>query len=97
MRPFEEIKETLKQQKPFLKEKYGVMEIGVFGSYVRGEQKEKSDVDILVEFEKPISLLKLVNLQNLLAGLLGINVDVVPKEDIRHELKERILRKAVYV
>ncbi len=97
MKTLEEIKKILKNQKPLLKEKYFVREIGLFGSYARGEQKKKSDVDILVEFEKPISLLKLVNLENFLADVMGIKADVVPKEDIRHELKERILREVVYI
>lgn len=97
MKSLEEIKEILKKQKPAIREKYSVTKIGIFGSYVRGEQKKKSDVDILVEFEKPISLLKLVNLENFLADNIGIKVDIVPKEDIRQELKERILGEVVYV
>ncbi|MCZ7382543.1 MAG: nucleotidyltransferase family protein [Candidatus Methanoperedens sp.] len=97
MKTLEEIKKIIKNQKPVLREKYSVRQVGIFGSYVRGEQKKKSDVDILVEFEKPISLLKLVNLENFLADVMGIKVDVVPKEDIRHELKEKILREVVYI
>ncbi|MFZ3058649.1 MAG: nucleotidyltransferase family protein [Candidatus Methanoperedens sp.] len=97
MKTLEEIKKIIKNQKPILREKYSVRQVGIFGSYVRGEQKKKSDVDILVEFEKPISLLKLVNLENFLADVMGIKVDVVPKEDIRHELKEKILREVVYI
>lgn len=97
MKSLEEIKEILKKQKPAIRERYSVSKIGVFGSYVRGEQKRKSDVDILVEFEKPISLLKLVNLENFLTDSIGIKVDVVAKEDIRQELKESILRDITYV
>ncbi len=72
-------------------------EIGIFGSYVRSEQREKSDVDILVEFEEPVSLLKLVSLENFLEEIVGINVEIVPKKDIRSELKERILKETVYI
>ncbi len=97
MKSLEEIKSLIKKQKPSLKERYRVTKIGIFGSYVRGEQKKKSDIDILVEFEKPVSLLKLVNLENFLADNIGIKVDVVPKEDIRHELKDRILGEVIYV
>lgn len=97
MKSLEEIKSILRKQKLQIRERYGVSKIGIFGSYVRGEQKKKSDVDILVEFEKPISLLKLVNLENFLADIIGIKVDVVPKEDIRHELKERIIKEVIYV
>lgn len=97
MKSLEEIIEILKKQKPAIRERYSVCKIGIFGSYVRGEQKKKSDVDVLVEFEKPISLLKLVNLENFLGDSIGTKVDVVPKEDIRRELKERILGEVVYV
>lgn len=97
MKSLNEIKKILKYQKPTIRERYSVTKIGIFGSYVRGEQKKKSDVDVLVEFEKPISLLKLVNLENFLADRIGIKVDVVPKEDIRHELKERILGEVIYL
>ncbi len=97
MKSLEEIKSILRKQKLQIRERYGVSKIGIFGSYVRGEQKKKSDVDILVEFEKPISLLKLVNLENFLADIIGIKVDVVPKEDIRRELKERIIQEVIYV
>jgi predicted nucleotidyltransferase len=97
MKSLEEIKQILKAQKPAIRQRYNVSKIGIFGSYVRGEQKKKSDVDILVEFEKPISLLKLVNLENFLADLIGTKVDVVPKEDVRTELKESILGEVVYV
>ena len=97
MKSLEEIKSILRKQKLQIRERYGVSKIGIFGSYVRGEQKKKSDVDILVEFEKPISLLKLVNLENFLADIIGIKVDVVPKEDIRLELKEKIIQEVIYV
>ncbi len=56
MKSLEEIKEILKKQKPAIRERYSVSKIGIFGSYVRGEQKRKSDVDILVEFERPLHL-----------------------------------------
>jgi predicted nucleotidyltransferase len=56
MKTLEEIKKILKQHKRELKEKYGVKEIGIFGSYVRGEQKKKSDIDILVEFYEDVEI-----------------------------------------
>jgi hypothetical protein len=57
----------------------------------------KSDVDVLVEFSEPISLIQLVSLENYLSDLIGIKVDVVPREDIRSEIKDDILNEAVYV
>ena len=54
MKALEEIKELIKKNKDKLREQYGLKEIGIFGSYVRGEQGEESDIDILIELEKPI-------------------------------------------
>lgn len=97
MKSLDEIKEILAEHKEQLKEKYNIGEIGIFGSYIKGEHKEISDIDILVEFEKPISLLKLVNMENYLSELLGIKVDLVPKRDLREELKDIILKETVYI
>jgi predicted nucleotidyltransferase len=97
MKTLDEVKEILTQHKEELKEKYKVKEIGIFGSYVRGEQKKTSDVDILVEFVEPVSLLQIVSLENYLSDVLEIKVDVVPKKNIRKELKEFILKEAVPV
>ena len=97
MKSIQEIKEILEKHKEELEGKYKVKEIGIFGSYVRGEQKGKSDLDILVEFEEPVSLLDLVRAENYLSELLDIKVDLVHKRDIRPELKERILKEAVYL
>ena len=91
----EEIKKILKENQAVLREKFKVKEMGIFGSFVRGEQKKRSDVDILVEFEEVISLLKLAGLENFLTDLIGMKVDVVPKEDIRPELKKRILEEVI--
>jgi predicted nucleotidyltransferase len=93
----EEIRKILISHKDDLRNMYGVKEIGIFGSYIRGEQKETSDIDMLIEFERPISLLKMVSLENYLSDLLGLKVDIVPKEDVRPELKDEILAEAVYL
>jgi hypothetical protein len=69
--------------------------VGIFGSYVRGEQKSVSDLDLLVEPLRPISLLELVGAEIYLADVLGIKADLVPKRDVRAELRESILREAV--
>jgi predicted nucleotidyltransferase len=87
----------IREHKAILRERFKVKRIGVFGSYVRGDTHGGSDVDVLVEFSEPISLITLVSLENYLSELLGIKADVVPKEDIRIELRDRILREAVYV
>jgi predicted nucleotidyltransferase len=95
MKSLEEIKRILETPKEHLKEKYKVKEIGVFGSYVRGEHGKKSDIDILVEFEEVPDLLKFIELERYLQRLLGQKVDLVRKSVIRPELREKILADVV--
>lgn len=97
LKTLDEIKEILQAQKPYLAEKYGVTGIGVFGSYVRGEQRPDSDLDILIELEDPprISLLGLVNLENYLSDLLGVKVQTAIKADLKPRLKPYILQEVV--
>jgi hypothetical protein len=80
-----------------LRDKYKITEVGIFGSYVRGEQKKKSDIDMLVSFGEEISLLDLVGAELYLKKILKMKVDLIPKEDLRPELKERILKETVPV
>jgi len=68
----------LVDHKEELRQKYKVREIGIFGSVVRGEQREISDVDILVDFEKPIGW-DVVDLADYLEAILGVKVDLVLK------------------
>ena len=97
MKTLNEIKKTLAEQKEELKRKYKVTQIGIFGSYIRNEQTKSSDVDILVEFEKPVSLLHIVSLENYLSDILGIKVDVVTKKNIRKELRDIIIKETISV
>jgi hypothetical protein len=92
-----DINEILKAHKEELYKKYSVIEIGLFGSLVKGEQKKRSDVDILVEFEKIPDLLQFINLERYLSKLLKKKVDLVRKEAIRPELKSVILSEVVYI
>ena len=95
MRSLQEIKEVLDRQRAVLAQKYGVAVVGVFGSYVRGEQTPKSDLDLLVEYVRPVSLLELVGAELHLAEILGIKVDLIPRQDVRSEIREAIFREAV--
>ena len=99
MKTLEEIREILEAQKPYLADRYGVTEVGVFGSYVRGEQRPDSDIDVLVELEEPprIDLFDLVNLEYHLSDLLGVNTDVVIKGDLRKRIGARIRSEVVLV
>ena len=90
----QEIESILREHLPDLERRYHVKSLGIFGSYVRGEQHENSDVDLLVEFDDPhLTLLEFVDLQNHLSDLLGISVDLVEKGTLKPALGERILQE----
>ena len=76
---------------PELKEKYHVSYLGVFGSYVRGEQKPGSDLDVLVEFSRIPTIFKFVNLENYLSEALGVKVDLVMKDALKPNIGKYIL------
>ena len=95
MKTLEEIKSHIEPLKGDLHRLYGVSRIEIFGSYVRGEQREDSDLDILVDFDRPVSLLDVAGLQNFLCEQLGVNVDVVLRRSVRIELREGIFNEAV--
>ncbi|MCD6093212.1 MAG: nucleotidyltransferase family protein [Candidatus Omnitrophica bacterium] len=95
MKTRKEIEETLKRYKPFLKEKFKVKEIGIFGSYLRGEESEKSDVDVLVEFYTPIGW-EFIDLKEFLEQILGKEVDLVTRRALKSQLKHKILEEVVY-
>ena len=91
----EQILSKLRDLKPEIRERFKAMEIQLFGSSVRGEQREDSDIDVLVEFEEGADLLDLVGLANFLEEQLQRKVDVVPKRALREEFRDSILREAV--
>ena len=99
MKSTEHIRKRLEELKPILEERFQVEIIGVFGSFVRGEQTKKSDVDVLVEFKKDahIGFLRYVELEIFLSEQLGVKVDLVAKGGLKPSLKERILSEVVYV
>lgn len=89
--------EKLRQQLPLLVERYQVESLGVFGSYVRQEQRPGSDLDILVTFREPPSLLEFIALENHLPDTLGVKVDLVMKDALKPRIAERILDEVVPV
>lgn len=99
MKTVEEIREILEDHKDEVRRRYKVREIGIFGSFVRGEQNKRSDIDILVEFddENIPGLLKLSEMERYFQKLLNKKVDVVIKSGIRPELKKGILNEVVYI
>jgi hypothetical protein len=99
MKSLGEIQKTLREQKPYLAEKYGVRIVGVFGSYVRQEQRRDSDLDLLVELDRPpkISLIGLVELEDYLGEILGVKVDIAIKTNLKKRIGARILQEVVPV
>src|SRR3989304_583170 len=95
MKALDEIRSIIRQHRNVLADKYGVAVVAVFGSYVRDEQKRESDIDLLAEILRPISLLELAGAEIYLSEISGAKVDLVPKRSIREELKETILKEAV--
>ncbi|HOC52429.1 MAG TPA: nucleotidyltransferase family protein [Caldisericia bacterium] len=90
------IEEIKKKVLPILK-KYGVKRAGIFGSVVRGEDTEKSDIDILVEIEGRMSLLDFVGLKLELEEVLGMKVDLGEYSAIKPIIKEQILSEEVAI
>ena len=97
MKKIQETKKKLTALKPTLKEKFKVERIGLFGSYIRGEHKEESDLDILVEFSEPVGLFQFIELENFLREELGVKVDLVMRKSLKNRIKERIIKEAIYV
>lgn len=90
-----QIKQTLVAHKSEITEKYSVSEIGIFGSYVRGEQTEKSDIDILVDFNRGIGFFKFLELEELLGTMLHRKVDLVSKQGLKPIIGDYILREVI--
>lgn len=92
VRTSSEIRQTIHQYLPELAQRYGVVSLGIFGSYVRNEQTPASDIDLLVEIDNPsLTLLEFIELRDRLADLLGIEVDLVEKETLKPAIGQQIL------
>jgi len=97
MKNIEQIKKKLEELKPLLKDQFKVKSIGIFGSYLKGEQKKRSDLDILVEFSETIGLFKFIQLENFLSEKLGVKVDLVMKDGLKPLIKEQVLKEVIYL
>jgi predicted nucleotidyltransferase len=95
--PAEDIKKILSAHKRELRKKYGIREIGIFGSYAREENKKNSDIDILVEIEKPMGFFAFIGLERYLSELLGAKVDLVTKKALKPHIGRRILAEVIFV
>ncbi len=96
MKSKEEILRTMKKELPYLKEKFKVKNIGIFGSYVREEQTKTSDIDMLVEFDAPVGFFKFIELEDYLSERFGAKVDLVTPDALKPLIKPHIMEEAVY-
>lgn len=97
MRKIEDIIAEFRRLRPALSRRYPIREIGVFGSYARGEQTETSDIDVLVEMGQSIGILEFTGLQQDLSDALGVKVDLVMKDALKPRIGKRILSEVVMV
>jgi len=97
MKDLKQIQSILSKHKEELRRKYKVKEIGVFGSYVRGEQKKSSDIDILVEFEESIGFFKFLEMEEHISKILSVKADLVTKNALKPRIGEHILKEVVAI
>lgn len=91
MNTLTQTKQILAAQKEYVSQKYNVASLGIFGSVVRNEAESQSDVDILVEFTKPISFFMFLELEEYLQEILGTKVDLVSKKALKSHISKQVL------
>lgn len=97
MNTYQHYVQLLKSHLPDLQKDYSVASLGIFGSYVRGEQNSDSDLDVLVTFHKVPSLVKLIELEDDLETLTGLDVDVVMERGLKPEVAKNVSKEVVWL
>lgn len=92
-----EIIKIIRNSKPEMESRYGVKRLGLFGSYVREKQRKKSDIDILVTFNRDIDLFDFLDLREYLESQLRIKVDLVMESALKPAIGKRIMSEVEYV
>ena len=92
-----DILKILGEVKNEVRQRYKTDIKGIFGSYAKGNEKKSSDIDILVDFDKGADLFDLVEVSMFLKEKLNCKVDVIPRNSIREEIKQRILEEIIYL
>jgi uncharacterized protein len=93
----DELVRTLREERPWLHERYGFRTLALFGSYARGAARAASDVDLLVEFDQVPSLLTFIEIEPYLTDLVGVKVDLAMKRALKPAIGRRILAELVPV
>ena len=91
------LKEKIENELDYIQNKYKVKEIGIFGSHVRGDAAQESDLDILVTVDLSIDLLAFIELEHYLSEKLGIKVDLVMKDTLKPYIGKQILKEVIYI
>lgn len=89
--------EELRRLRPELAKRYPIKELGVFGSYARGEQRPDSDLDILVDFDGSVTLFGLWDIEREISREIGVPVDLVPRRGLKPRIGQRVLAEMVPV
>lgn len=97
MSKLEEINSILMQFKPIIEQKYHVTPLGVFSNYFKGNESDINEVNILIDYTEPPSLLDLVDMEYFLTDLLEIKADVISKNGLKGNRRERILSEVIYI
>lgn len=95
MKKYYHFAQILRQHLPELQKQFGIKSMGIFGSYVRGEQRADSDLDILVNYEELPSLIEFIQLEDYLSQLAGVDVDLVMEDGLKPRIGERILQEVI--
>lgn len=93
----QEIKKKIQPNLPMMREKYHVKQLGIFGSYARGDQNEQSDLDILVDFDAPVGLFDFIRLENYLSEIVEKKVDLVTRRALKPIIRADVLKEVIYV
>ena len=93
MHTLTEIKELIARERYVLANEHKVKTIGVFGSYVRNKARRESDLDLLVEFNEPVTLIDFIRTENYLSSITGLKVDLVMKDALKPRIGRRILEE----
>ena len=97
MKTLKKIKNLIEEKRNLLEKEYHVKRLGIFGSYAKQKAKKDSDIDILVEFSKTPDFFKFIALEERLAKILGLKVDLVTLKALKPFIKNTILRETIYI
>lgn len=93
----DQIINTLGEHNDFLRDTFGISELGIFGSVAKKQNTDLSDIDVLVDFSKPVGFFKFIELEDYLSRILEKKVDLVTKKALKPAIKEEVLKEVIYV